>query len=528
MINLGLNLNGAALWIPPSGGASAPPPPPPPPPPSLPDINTVSIEGDSISADASAYHLAAQAAYPAVNWTNHAVGGAQIGNPADAAGTNSLWGRIDAVEAAAPDLLTIAIGANDMSRPDWLDALKAYTSEIRTRLPDVLIMAATPLPQSTSVNANFENYRSAITPTIYAEIGLAFDGVIPIGEHPVMGEQATAQNDTALYRDGLHPGAAGHKLLEQVYLSAVGSVIDKAQSTAPAPFSFIDTVNAGPGTAQTSEAVISGLGLGVSVSGTASGITGGNGDAKVGTGNFGANLLDIQNGSVITARATAAQANGASVGTQVSVNGVSDTFDLTTIPANPVGLAAMPMVAAAAAGTSILSVTTAGTGRLLLGIVRGTFGASSVVIKDAGSIVANCNLVESVTWNNSRALFVADTELPAGTYDVEVSGSGSGEVSLYPALLSNTSSPTPSGSGADAQFGYQNPSSLTLDNPVSVASGGLGILWAFAQNGYNSLGSNSLSHDYADGWSFMTFTSSGTADLNNKGGTCGMIGAAFA
>jgi lysophospholipase L1-like esterase len=523
MITLGLDLN-AAVRLPLAEGGPVPPPPPPPPPPSPPVINTIAIEGDSITATALAYHTETQAAFPAAQWTNHAVGGSNIGDPSDAAGTSSLWGRIDAVVAGAPDLLTVFIGANDLTRSDWITHLIGYTDEVRLRLPGVLIMVATPLPQAAPTGSPAVNaIRPSIIAQIHAQSGAAFDGIIPLGDHPIMGANDAAEN-SALYPDGLHPSGEGHDLIAPVFEAAIGALIEQNTGTVPDSFAFTDLNNAPAGSTETSMVVVSGLGLGESVSASVTGT----GDAKLGTGEYATSLSGIINGMVVTSRVTASGEPEGALDHVLDIAGISDTWTITTASAAiPASFVALPSQTVTNGFTPTPNVFTVDfpAGRPVIGLHR------NIAVNSVSVGGAPCTQAAAISSGNpQQSIWICDAELPAGEHTVETQGSNNNLATIFPGVLTNVSSSTAQSSGTLPYVYRAGPEDQGLDQSVAIPSGGIGLLLAYSATGYDDAYTNTLAYEYDPaGWRWFTFTASGTADLRVTGyGFSAMLGASLA
>jgi hypothetical protein len=60
-----------------------------------------------------------------------------------------------------------------------------------------------------------------------------------------------------------------------------------------------------------------------------------------------------------------------------------------------------------------------------------------------------------------------------------------------------------------------------------VPAGGIGVIMAYNNAAYNDFGSNTLVHNFADGYGWFTFFSTSNGAMNNAAGTAGMLGASF-
>lgn len=118
---------------------------------------------------------------------------------------NNLIGRIDAVLAFKPDLVSVHIGANDLasypSAQAYADALKAYVDQIRVTGAKVVI--TTVLPQQLGSASVIHNAMRKELANIIKSANW-IDGVADFAADWAMGPDSAPFN-LALYSDGLHP-----------------------------------------------------------------------------------------------------------------------------------------------------------------------------------------------------------------------------------------------------------------------------------------------------------------------------------
>lgn len=190
-------------------------------------------EGDSISVFWGGNHTGIYAANrPTVIFHGKAVGGAAIDDPT---GGNGLIQRFGADVAYNPKIVTVLIGANDLSETykyattqDWLNKLWSYTA--MWHAVGAKVYVATVLPQCVATQATnnvvINSRRVDANNAIRAAVGNQVDGVIDFAADPVMGPDAAAC-DSTLYYDGLHPtdggglGIGGQGKLATIYLQVL-------------------------------------------------------------------------------------------------------------------------------------------------------------------------------------------------------------------------------------------------------------------------------------------------------------------
>lgn len=168
-------------------------------------------EGDSISVTGTWSHTGLfRASRSDMEFHGLAVGGS---------GLFHLQGRLPALLALKPDLVSVFIGANDLldypSAQAYAELLRTYVSAIRATGAKVVI--TTNLPQ-TNINVDYAsrfNRRRAEVANILRTATWA-DGVIDFAADPTMGSDGAAANLT-LYGDGVHPTDEGQRKLAEVY-----------------------------------------------------------------------------------------------------------------------------------------------------------------------------------------------------------------------------------------------------------------------------------------------------------------------
>lgn len=220
------------------GPTPAPSPPPPPPQPTpvpvpVPAAGSIlASEGDSISVTWGGNHTGIYAGLRSgtVSHCGLAVGGS---------GIDGMAARASGVTNCNPKVLTVLIGANDLTNPTaspttqaWLDKLWAYTDTFRARGIKVAVGTVLPqyLPTNPTYNLTFSQRRAAANSAIRQAVGSRIDAVIDFAADPVMGPDEAARN-TALYHDGIHPtdgcgmGCGGQGKLAAVYAPVVDRLL---------------------------------------------------------------------------------------------------------------------------------------------------------------------------------------------------------------------------------------------------------------------------------------------------------------
>lgn len=179
-------------------------------------------EGDSISVFWGGNHTGMYAAaHPDVTVHGHAVGGS---------GINDLNGRLEKATALKPSVVTVLIGANDLSgKPDsgvWLTALWDYVAGIRATGAKVAVGTILPicLPESPDYTTRHKAMRPDANAGIRAAVGTHIDAVMDYAADPTIGPDAAAC-DPKLYPDGLHPAGPAQERMFLVYARAMAGLI---------------------------------------------------------------------------------------------------------------------------------------------------------------------------------------------------------------------------------------------------------------------------------------------------------------
>ena len=224
---------------------AAPVPTTPTPTPSTPVIVS---EGDSISVRMAATHIAAYAdSHRDVPFHGNAVGGSAVrGN-----GGNDLDSRLPADLGMKPTVVTLLIGANDMTShrdidytgagrhpaPDaWLASLWGYVGQVKASGARVALGTLLPqcYPSNALFTAAFNQRRGAVNAAIRAALGSRIDAVIDYAADPAIGDDADAC-DPAVFYDGLHPTTAAQSRMYALYRPAVEALVAHIHTPAPAP-----------------------------------------------------------------------------------------------------------------------------------------------------------------------------------------------------------------------------------------------------------------------------------------------------
>lgn len=184
-------------------------------------------EGDSITFGTNATSGAAYADVYAkttanIYFGNYAVNASQVAN------ANARAFRLDGVlqQDARNYVMTVKLGSNDLnnvSAASFLASLQAYVEARKTAGWTVGVCTILPATMATT-SAGFEAKRQTANTAIRTWAGNVADFVIDLAAEATMGASG-AENNTALYVDGIHPTDAGHLLLKAVYKTAVDAVL---------------------------------------------------------------------------------------------------------------------------------------------------------------------------------------------------------------------------------------------------------------------------------------------------------------
>lgn len=420
-------------------------------------ITRVTGEGDSITYDTSpgSYFNLWATNNPTITTTKRAVTSAGIGNSTDAPGTNSLWGRKATVIADNPQLLTILIGANDITQyatvdgsgstasaptGDWLTKLYEYIAYMKVQIPGlkVLVASGTPVdeaawPDPTYGGAVVNTRRAIVRPLLRAAVGSQIDGFIPFGD-------AMANNffdDRLVSYDGIHPDSEGRALMYRIFAAVMDPIIAGATGNNPSAFTLLDQNNVPLGGTATAEMVVTGLGMGQTATASVSG-----GRMKRGAGAFGTGNLSVMNGDIITVEATvSAVTNEATTAVTLTVGARTATFTARAAAASPVGFT--HSTDARLAGNSVVGDDTTFTnvafpaGRPIVMISKPYNEVTSVTING----VAAAEVGGSNSSNGYFRMFIGPPgqNLAAGNYTVVVNAAywSNDYCALYPACVTN-------------------------------------------------------------------------------------------
>lgn len=501
----------------------------------------VVAEGDSITATTSPASYANRwiAANAAVASQNFAIGGATLGFPADRTlgaggsnGGNSLWRRVDDVLAAAPSIVTIGIGANDglgTDAPTYYARILEYANYLRGARPGLKVMVCSNFPRyvagDATYTANYNAKRYALAALFRAGVGTDFEAFADFANHPTFTD---AYANGAGIPDGLHPGQTAHDIARDIYSAALNALVTGATGTTPSAFAFTDDVNVELSTVTTGAPIIvAGMSPTAQASVTATAL------ASVGQGAFSANPGNVRNGDAVRPRVTSSGSNLTAVDNDVTIGGTADRYSATTKAANPPAFAAIgtsALVSASGGTTHTISFTLPVAGRPIMGLLRGGT-ISSLSIKDGGNTVVATGTSRESVGSTPRHLVSFNNTIPAGTYTLEVVGSNVGAITVTAWIGYLTGSNGGfTDSDKDAAYGIHNPNTLKMANPVTVAPGGLMVLFVQNNAAFNNYGTNTLVSSYTDGtnWHWFTNTATGDGAMNNASATsAGMLGASF-
>lgn len=296
--------------------------------------------GDSITAGSGLYSDIYSAANPSIAYAKVAQSGAGVGNstqPAD--GGNTLWQKRQLAIDAAPSLITILIGTNDLgtaNQSTWLSELYGLVTWFRNARPGVKVVICGLLSKSV---ADYRTARNAVNALLRAAVGNEIDGYIPIGEHPIAQSDA-AGSDTTWFSDGTHPTAANHTIMAQIYGAGVDGWLKGQTGSQVAQFTFGDDVNVAPSSGNyTGEAILSGMGPTQTTSATLSGTGTFRRGHQMALGT--AALTGLVNGDTIQVQDAAASTSGTNVDNVVTSGSISDTYRIATTSATPMTVEAL-------------------------------------------------------------------------------------------------------------------------------------------------------------------------------------------
>lgn len=138
----------------------------------------------------------------------------------------TLSQRLDAVLALKPDLVSIYIGANDISikskyptADHYIAALKAFVDPIRATGARVIICTLMPKRPPSDYNAIRNDFNAKIRKVDW------IDGLADFGADPTMGPDDAPLNLALYQADGVHPTGLGHSHLYAVYKPAMDKLV---------------------------------------------------------------------------------------------------------------------------------------------------------------------------------------------------------------------------------------------------------------------------------------------------------------
>lgn len=314
------------------------------------NVTTVVIEGDSITNTTpgtptnGTYGAAYAAANPGVTFHHRAQNSRGLGASGDTTAVNSLWGHQAEDIAFDPEILTVLIGANNLSNypgggSAYYDAVVDWAAPIRAAGIKVGIATVLPVDNHAS-EAAYMAQRAVFNPLVRAGVGTDFDFLIPFGDHPILNDPARWWDGTANdLSDGVHPTGIsdstatpdGHDYLLDVYEAVMDPLLEgNLTGTSPTISLGEDILDAPVSGSTTRYIVVTGLGMGVSGTAVLSG-TNPSHTFALGTGSQGtSNLTNVHNGDVITVVMPHSASFETELTTTVTINGVATTLSITT------------------------------------------------------------------------------------------------------------------------------------------------------------------------------------------------------
>ncbi|QYU68806.1 SGNH/GDSL hydrolase family protein [Leptolyngbya sp. 15MV] len=122
-------------------------------------------------------------------------------------GLNNLIDRIDVVLVAKPDLVSVYIGANDLTSYSSADAfasrLQSYVEQIRRTGAKVVICTILPRQTGSAHDARYNAMRKEVAEIIRKVDWV--DGVVDFANDPQMGPDDAPFNRVLYKTDGVHP-----------------------------------------------------------------------------------------------------------------------------------------------------------------------------------------------------------------------------------------------------------------------------------------------------------------------------------
>ena len=466
-------------------------------------------DGDSISAANYCFPYLWSSDNSAVPFHNFAVGGSTLGAAIPGSGASgNLWGRVLDVLGSEPSIISIMVGANDGLDGDaqtYFERVMAYTAYLKAQRPGVKVMVCSNTPRDygtgeESQTTVYNSVRHALDSLYRSAVGNQIDAYAPIARHPALDDAAAL---SSLFDSGhLHPTGTCHSdHIYPVYAATLNALVDQATAMVPSAFSFNERANVALSTPITGDPVIvGGMKPTANVAVIASG-----GTAAIGQGAFSASPGQAMNGDAVSPRVLSSDSNSVGTEVDVSIGGRVGTFSASTIAAKPI---AFKSFASAVTDTSTtthsLTIVMPEAGRpVILSVLSG--GVDSIVLRDGDGDVVSTGTKLVNAGSTERALWAFDNEISAGEHTLIVTGAigGTYELTAYIGYLINSVGHGATGWNKDNTFGYHNANSLRMAAEVAVQTGGIGVLWAWSQNGFGNDGANSLVQEFGDQTGFI-------------------------
>jgi lysophospholipase L1-like esterase len=430
-------------------------------------------EGDSLTQSGASYADQYAAARPGFTTQKVATGGQ---------GTNNAIADVQAdVYDRAPEVVGVWFQANDLAGgtyPTGADfanfLMSEYIDKLRARGHKVFSFTSTPQAapagNPTIVNPKRASYDAAMR-SFYAEGRL--DGLVDVAADPILGPDAAAL-DTALYSDGLHPTTAGQNRIGALAIPVIDRLLGYPSDDVPSSHTIPPQTGAALSTLTVSGA-ISPPGMDTPAVIT---VSGGDAEIEVTAGYWSNQPQMLPIGGSYRVRRTSSASNSTTVTSTVTVGGVPADYDVTTTS----GATIDPPVFVG--GATVLYHN---------GGFAGTVKTWSAVPFDAGHALFYTETdgggrdVVSMTVNGEpctriinhavgKDLFICNTNLPAGNYDVVLTMSaGIGQVWVPYGSIDSIDSPTPIGT-AELSLVFRSGGNQTSATSITQTSTSLGIM----------------------------------------------------
>lgn len=189
-------------------------------------LDSLTAEGDSITYGdgTQSYNRNWAAANPSITYANVSAGGAVLGTVADTLPTNSAYARRAGTLATNAKILSLALGANDLtsyaSAQAYHDALQTFTAPFRSAGWKIVICGVL---ERNSQLPTINTFRHALHTLFKASLGVWIDAFADFDDMPIGADGASS--DITLFSDGTHPTySTGHGQMQVKFTTAMNYV----------------------------------------------------------------------------------------------------------------------------------------------------------------------------------------------------------------------------------------------------------------------------------------------------------------